>query len=360
MDAPARETPFHLSATVSRLLTADATAGADRRRTLGVAAQDETVFRGLLREISSYHGRRTPGMREMRLRDDKVRQGKVWEHFCVEWLRAQRTRSGEDERRPVYKAVWLLSDLPEDVLDAVGLFRQDAGIDAVAELHEEQPATMYDATDASLKQRRDSVVLSRFIAVQCKFRKPGKLGRAKRLPWKELCTFVGLSAVTGPWVRGLVMTNAPGLGTRVPKKRSQGDSAPAAAVRQRRKDALGERFQTIAFGRFDATKRRHWQRIAGTERGRRFTDTPEAEVEEVTPHPTPAAPLPPPPLPQRKPAPKRKKATPKPRFPPAHLGHVLGRGEDGIDAARDASKQLRPSREELRRRRLVALEGGEE
>jgi len=122
---------------------------------------------------------------EMRTRDNKKIRGDMFEDFCVEYLRHIQG----------YEEVWLLVDVPEDVLVKLGMQRRDVGIDLVAR-HK-----------------------GKYIAVQCKYKKQETM-KTKIVTWKALSTFYALCMRTGPWEKFVVMTNCAyvrHMGKKTPK-----------------------------------------------------------------------------------------------------------------------------------------------
>ena len=122
---------------------------------------------------------------DMRTRDNKKIRGDMFEDFCVQYLKCVQ---GYDE-------VWLLEDVPEDVLAKLGMQRRDVGIDLVAR-HK-----------------------GKYIAVQCKYKKQ-ETAKLKIVTWKALSTFYALCMRTGPWDKFVVMTNCAyvrHMGKKTPK-----------------------------------------------------------------------------------------------------------------------------------------------
>jgi predicted helicase len=79
--------------------------------------------------------------------------------------------------------VWLLKDLPNDILEKLSMKRQDMGIDIVARTPEQK-----------------------YIAIQCKYKKHTSF-KQNILSWKSLSTFYALCLRTGPWEKYIIMTN---------------------------------------------------------------------------------------------------------------------------------------------------------
>lgn len=159
------------------------------------------TFRAFCDAISNV---RTDNLRGLKRATRAV--GDAWEAFCCAFLNER----GYEAR--------VLADAPDEWLAAVGLSRRDVGIDIVSR-------------DAS----------GRWCAVQCKFRRRG------RVSWRELATFEALCARTGPWHRHIVMTNQSGV-------RREGDARPQDS--------------TYARGAFEAMPRHEWERLAGFGEGR--------------------------------------------------------------------------------------------
>lgn len=110
---------------------------------------------------------------EMRMRDNKKVRGDIFEEFCVLYLKFIKG----------HKNVWLLKDVPDEILTKLHLARRDMGIDIIVE-------TMEDT----------------FIAVQCKYKKHTSV-KQNILSWKSLSTFYALCLRTGPWEKYIIMTN---------------------------------------------------------------------------------------------------------------------------------------------------------
>lgn len=110
---------------------------------------------------------------EMRMRDNKKIRGDIFEEFCVLYLKYVKR----------YKNVWLLKNVPEEILEKTHVIRRDMGIDIIVETE----------TDT-------------YIAVQCKYKKHVSC-KLNILSWKALSTFYALCLRTGPWEKYIIMTN---------------------------------------------------------------------------------------------------------------------------------------------------------
>jgi hypothetical protein len=109
----------------------------------------------------------------------------MFEDFCVEYLKHVKG----------YDNVWLLEDVPEELLTKLGMQRRDVGIDLVAEKG------------------------GRYSAVQCKYKKQ-ETTKTKIVTWKAVSTFYALCMRTGPWDKYIVMTNCSyvrHMGKKTPK-----------------------------------------------------------------------------------------------------------------------------------------------
>jgi hypothetical protein len=95
----------------------------------------------------------------------------MFEEFCVLYLKNVKK----------YDDVWLLRDIPINILDALKLKKKDMGIDIIV-LHK-----------------------GMYYAVQCKYKK-NKTIRRNTLSWKNLSTFYALCLKTGPYDKYIVMT----------------------------------------------------------------------------------------------------------------------------------------------------------
>lgn len=129
------------------------------------------LFDEFLLEVQKWYERPAHTLTEMRTRSNKKIRGDIFEEFCCLYLKYIKG----------YENVWLLSDLPEDILVLLSLKRQDMGIDIVVKTGDD------------------------FYAVQCKYKKHGATKNV--LSWSALSTFYAMCLRTGPWVKYIVMTN---------------------------------------------------------------------------------------------------------------------------------------------------------
>ena len=131
-----------------------------------------SLFDLFLTECQKWYDEPAHTFTEMRTRDNKKVRGDVFEEFCVKYLKHVRKLEN----------VWLLKDVPDELLTKLSLKRPDVGIDIIAEHG------------------------GKYYAVQCKYKK--HVSHKKNVvTWKQLSTFYALVLRTGPWAQYIVMTN---------------------------------------------------------------------------------------------------------------------------------------------------------
>jgi len=144
-----------------------------------------SLFDLFLTECQKWYDQPAHTFTEMRTRDNKKVRGDVFEEFCVKYLKHVRK----------LKNVWLLKDVPDELLTQLSLKRPDVGIDIVAESD------------------------GKYYAIQCKYKK--HVSHKKNVvTWKQLSTFYALVLRTGPWWQYIVMTNCDycrHMGKKTPK-----------------------------------------------------------------------------------------------------------------------------------------------
>jgi predicted helicase len=131
------------------------------------------LFDEFLIECQKWYEAPAHSFSEMRMRDNKKVRGDVFEEFCVLYLRFVKG----------HKNVWLLKDVPDEILLKLNVARRDMGIDIIVETKEDK-----------------------FVAVQCKYKKHTSV-KQNILSWKSLSTFYALCLRTGPWDKYIIMTN---------------------------------------------------------------------------------------------------------------------------------------------------------
>lgn len=138
--------------------------------TVFLKSKDNT-FDEFIKECQAWYSQPAHTFTELRTRDNKKIRGDIFEEFCVLYLKKVKG----------YEQVWLLEDVPEDILASLSLKRKDMGIDIVVCNQGE------------------------FYAVQCKYKTP--TSRKSSISWSALSTFYAMCLRTGPWQKYIVMTN---------------------------------------------------------------------------------------------------------------------------------------------------------
>jgi hypothetical protein len=129
------------------------------------------LFDEFIKECQKWYSQPAHSLLEMRTRDSKKIRGDIFEEFCCLYLKEVRG----------FQEVWLLPDLPEELLEQLSLKRRDMGIDIVVRHGEE------------------------WYAVQCKYKTP--TNKKSYITWSALSTFYAMCLRTGPWAKYIVMTN---------------------------------------------------------------------------------------------------------------------------------------------------------
>jgi hypothetical protein len=146
----------------------------DLQRTLHkiFLSSPENLFDAFIKEAAEFYALPAHTLQEMRTRENKKIRGDIFEEFCALYLKHV---SG-------YEDVWLLKDVPEEILTQLSMKRRDMGIDLV------------------VRHRGE------FYAIQSKYKKYEPLKKTY-ITWKALSTFYALCMRTGPWKKYIVMTN---------------------------------------------------------------------------------------------------------------------------------------------------------
>jgi hypothetical protein len=189
----------------------------------------QNLFDEFIQECQRWYSQPAHTLQEMRTRDNKKVRGDIFEDFCVLYLKEVKG----------YQDVWLLEDIPEDILNQLSLKRRDMGIDIIVRHNGE------------------------WYAVQCKYKTP--TGKKSYITWSALSTFYAMCLRTGPWAKYIVMTNCD-------YTRHQGDKGP--------KDL------SICLGTFRATSSDQWLKmcdVQGTmlEQSRSLTQMPSNEIVQL-------------------------------------------------------------------------------
>ena len=105
----------------------------------------------------------------------------MWECFCKLYL----------QKIKKYDHVWLLNEVPDDILEKLSLKKRDVGIDIIA-----CKKNKYSAVQCKFKTPRQGTVPGTWIPYNC-------------VNWKELSTFYALcnSTNNNKWEQHIVMTN---------------------------------------------------------------------------------------------------------------------------------------------------------
>jgi len=195
------------------------------RSALSSASQTSDIFPKLVERFEAFYARPSTNMVSLR-KSTRHEKGEFFEHFCLMYLRAKN-----------YGEAWLLGDIPDDLLEELGLTRKDNGIDIIVK-H-----------------------ANGYFAVQAKWRSnPHKRTRIQ-LGWGKLATFFALAARTGPYLKHIVMTNCHSI--------------------KRNGNRTWKMDQTIARAGFEKCSREFWQSMAGLGSGYSLNDEKaDEEVEE--------------------------------------------------------------------------------
>jgi hypothetical protein len=130
------------------------------------------LFDQFIIECQKYYEKPAHTLLEIKQRDNKKMKGDIFEEFCVLYMKHVKT----------YNNVWLLKNVPDEILIKLNMKRQDMGIDLIVE--------------------HDNI----FYAIQCKYKKC-VVYKKNVLSWKQLSTFYALCMRTGPFEKYIVMTN---------------------------------------------------------------------------------------------------------------------------------------------------------
>jgi hypothetical protein len=156
----------------------------------------DNIFESLNDLFKTHFEKPSNNIIELRKKTTK-QKGLFFEVFCKLFLKMR----GYDD-------VWLLNEIPSEIIKYLNMETYDVGIDLVARF--------------KIPNRETNNIEDYFyIAIQAKYRKPSKdrFGRhVHKLSWKELSTFLSLSQRTGPtkygWKTKIVMTNADNVSWR--------------------------------------------------------------------------------------------------------------------------------------------------
>ena len=135
------------------------------------------VFDLFMEKCALYYDRPAHSISEIKDKLNTRFRGDIFEHFCALYLKAT---------DPSITDLWLLRDLPDDLLAKLKLKRNDLGIDLIGRNANGQ-----------------------FCAIQAKYRKRTNTYRAAVVVgWRELSTFYALVSRSGPYYRHYIISNA--------------------------------------------------------------------------------------------------------------------------------------------------------
>ena len=133
----------------------------------------DDIFQSISDRIQSYFEKAATNIFELKQNTTKTK-GDIFEVFCKLYLL---------NNYDYYTQVWLLSEVPVEILEKLNMRRADRGIDMIA-------IDKYN----------------NYYCIQCKYRIAPK-NKKNVLSWSQLSTFYALAARTGPWYKQIVMTN---------------------------------------------------------------------------------------------------------------------------------------------------------
>jgi hypothetical protein len=173
-----------------------------------LSKSEDQIFESICDRIQCYFERASTSMLELKKNNTKTK-GLIFEIFCKLYLL----------NRYEYKEVWLLSEVPSEILEALHLKSFDMGIDLIA-------LSKYN----------------KYSAIQCKYRIAPNNKKKNVLSWKQLSTFYSLCSKTGPFEKHIVMTNCDYI---------------------RRMGIKDEKDWSICYTTFKNTERKIWSKILG-------------------------------------------------------------------------------------------------
>jgi hypothetical protein len=139
-----------------------------------ISKETNLIWQNISDRIQSYFEKPATNIAELKEHTTKTK-GNIFEVFCKLYLL---------NAYDYYMNVWLLAEVPSEILEKLGMKRADVGIDLIA-----------------LDKNNN------YYAIQCKYR-IGTYKKKNVLSWKQLSTFYSLCLRTGPFYKMIVMTNA--------------------------------------------------------------------------------------------------------------------------------------------------------
>ena len=134
------------------------------------------IFDLVMKDVENWYDRPAHDLVQIRLKESKKEKGDHFELLCQLYLKTNEKFN--------FQNVWLLSEVPSEILQKLSMKRRDFGIDIICQTKSDK-----------------------FIAVQAKYRKIGRK-KSNVITWKMLSTFYALCLKTGPWEKYIVITNA--------------------------------------------------------------------------------------------------------------------------------------------------------
>lgn len=140
------------------------------------------IFDEFLQFCQEYFDKPVHTMAEIKLMRNTKLKGDIFEYFAVKYLKyCYGTK---------FDNVWLLKEVPDEILTELKLKRNDMGIDIICQV-----------------KNKTKTLVAKYYAVQVKYRKKGYRTN-NCVSWKQLSTFYGLVNRTGPYEKHIVITNA--------------------------------------------------------------------------------------------------------------------------------------------------------
>lgn len=188
------------------------------------SSETSDIFSKIVEKFEIFYSRPSTNMISLR-KSTRHEKGQFFEHFCLMYLQAKN-----------YGEAWLLGDVPDDILEELGLTRKDNGIDIIVK-HS-----------------------NGYFAVQAKWRSNTHKRARIQLGWSKLATFFALAARTGPYLKHIVMTNCHSI--------------------KRNGNKNWKMDQTIARAGFEKCSREFWQSMAGLGSGYLLKDEIKSENQD--------------------------------------------------------------------------------
>jgi hypothetical protein len=141
------------------------------------------IIDSLIEKFKFHYDKPVSSLTDLKLRENRKIKGDVFELFAKMYYE---TILWNDEDN-LYSNVWLLNEVPSEILKDLGLKRNDMGIDLIL---------------------KHACKTGGFSAVQVKYRNHNGYRTKNVIGWKQLSTFYALVNRSGPWKKHIVFTNA--------------------------------------------------------------------------------------------------------------------------------------------------------